>query len=162
MSEQTVEFEQVNNDKTLIIKKVFAVLVTMCCMGGTFTGVMTFINTGYSEHFYSDWLGTFLFAAITAMPIGFVLMGQLTKVYLWLMPTVPVTLRNLFIGISMAFIMGTLMGFVTTLKHLGLDNLTDFVNSWFITVTGALPVGLTMMIIASLTIKPKLDNLLNR
>ncbi|WP_241148735.1 DUF2798 domain-containing protein [Photobacterium sanguinicancri] len=42
--------------KTPVVYKVLVVFAMMTLMGGSLTGVMTYINLGYTSSFLSDWL----------------------------------------------------------------------------------------------------------
>ncbi|GIU54125.1 MULTISPECIES: DUF2798 domain-containing protein [Shewanella] len=148
------------NNKTPLIYKVLTVLGMMTLMGGTLTGVMTFLNLGYSDSFFSDWLSAFLLAAVTVMPAGFTMMALLTKLVEILMLNSGEKLKNTLIGISMALIMESGIALSTTYNNLGVTNSETFFTAWFNTLVTALPFALTIMVIVSLTIKPKVEAIL--
>ncbi|MDO6561797.1 DUF2798 domain-containing protein [Amphritea sp. 1_MG-2023] len=142
--------------KTPLIYKALVVVSIMSVMGGSLTGVMTYMNVGYANTFYSDWLSSFL-AALILMPVGFLLMGLITKlVALWL-PNANAHARNLVTGGMMACIMESMMAFSTTANTLGFSNFADFLTGWSFSFLAALPLGLTLMMVISLTVKPKIE-----
>ncbi|WP_153915965.1 DUF2798 domain-containing protein [Shewanella sp. TC10] len=168
MSSQIIQPQEINSKnetnsaatpKTPMYIKVLTVLGMMTLMGGTLTGVMTFINLGYTDSFFNDWLSSFLLAAMTVMPIGFLMMVILTKLSEKLMPNSAEKTRNLLVGISMALVMESGMALSTTINNIGLTS-EGIIFAWFNTLIAALPVALIMMITVSLTIKPKVEALL--
>lgn len=50
----TMSNELTQPAKTPLIHKIAVVLGMMTLMGGTLTGVMTYMNVGYSDSFFSD------------------------------------------------------------------------------------------------------------
>ena len=147
--------------KTPMAYKVLVVMGMMTLMGGTLTGVMTYLNLGYGDTFFTDWLRSFLTAAVTVMPIGFMMIALITQVVGKLLPNASENRRNLVIGVAVACIMESGMAFATTLNNLGFANKTEFFAGWLEGVLGALPVALALMIITSMTIKPKVEQILN-
>ena len=65
--------------QTPIIYKIIVVFAMMTVMGGSLIGLMTYINLGYSDTFFRDWFVSFLIAAVTVMPAGFILMAFLNE-----------------------------------------------------------------------------------
>ncbi|MCL1065316.1 DUF2798 domain-containing protein [Shewanella olleyana] len=169
MSSQVIQPQMINSksdsdsaavtSKTPIHIKVLTVLGMVTLMGGTLTGVMTFINLGYTDSFFNDWISSFLLAIITVMPIGFLMMTLLTKLSEKLMPNSAEKTRNILVGISMALIMESGMALSTTINNIGLAS-DGIILAWFNTLIAALPIALVMMITVSLTIKPKVEALL--
>ncbi|ASI92852.1 DUF2798 domain-containing protein [Vibrio mediterranei] len=161
MTTQTMTASPVTNDaSTPILYKVLVIVSLMTVIGGTLTGVMTYMNVGLGETFYSDWLSSFALAAIVMMPLGMVMMTLLTKLANRLLPSKSTTFRNLIVGISMAVVMESLLAFVTAANNIGFADMTVFTNEWFKGVIAALPVGLTIMVVMSMTVKPKIETFL--
>ncbi len=75
----TMSNELTQPAKTPLIHKIAVVLGMMTLMGGTLTGVMTYMNVGYSDSFFSDWLHSFLMAIVVLVPTGMVMMTLMTK-----------------------------------------------------------------------------------
>ncbi|MFA0438994.1 DUF2798 domain-containing protein [Vibrio sp. 10N.286.49.B1] len=146
--------------KTPLGYKVVVVIGMMMLMGGSLTGVMTYVNVGYSDAFVSDWLRSFLTVAVTVMPAGMFLMGVMTKLFEHLMPDSNEKKRNLAIGMSMAVVMESLMAFTTALNNIGFSDPSAFLSAWFNGLVAALPVALVLMTVISITVKPKLERFL--
>lgn len=146
--------------KTPMIYKILVILAMMSLMGGTITGVMTYINLGYSETFFNDWLHSFLVALVTVMPCGFFIMAGLTKLAAMFLTRLKESYRNVLVGIATALIMESGMAFTTTINNIGLSNTSEFLSAWLQGILGALPVALALMITINLTIKPKVERFL--
>ncbi|MEL0640697.1 hypothetical protein V6260_08775 [Pseudoalteromonas aliena] len=52
------------------------------------------------------------------------------------------------------------MAFVTATNNIGYSNIHVFLAGWLEGLLAALPIGLTIMIIMSVTIKPKIEKFL--
>jgi hypothetical protein len=142
--------------KTPLLYKVLLILTMMTVIGGLLTGVMTYMNVGYSNTFFHDWSRALL-AAFAIMPIGFLLMGLITKTINQMLPNTQAYKRNLITGILMACIMESMLAFSTAAKTIGFADQAAFLNGWLQGFLVALPVGLTLMVIMSMTIKPKIE-----
>lgn len=161
MNTQTATLDlQAEEKKTPLIQKILVVMGMLTLMGGTITGVMTYLNTGYTETFISDWLTSFLTAAVTIIPMGFLMTALLTKASEAMLPNASSKTRNALVGISMALIMESGMAFTTTLNNIGLDDQGEFLSAWLDGLLGALPVALVLMMTVSMTIKPKVEKFL--
>jgi len=159
LEEDNVEGNETYNEKTKLIYKVLLVLGMMSIIGSLLTGVMTYMNVGYSDTFMTNWRNA-LFTAYAVMPIGFVLMGLFTKLINQLLPNTGVHTRNLIVGGLMALIMESLLAFSTAVNVIGFTNHSDLFTGWLEGFLAALPLGLTLMIITSMTIKPKIERFL--
>ena len=144
-------------NKTPLINKILVVVAMMTVIGGSLIGLMTYINMGYSETFFNDWLTSFLLSAVTVMPAGFLLMTLLSNLVQKLLPNTDDKKRNIIIGLCMALIMESAMALSTAINNIGFGNPPELFNAWFSALFAALPLGLTLMIITSLTIKPKIE-----
>lgn len=146
--------------KTPLIYKVLVVAAMIILMGGTLTGVMTYMNLGYTDSFFNDWFSSFFKTALVMMPIGFSLMTLLTKLVNQHFPDMPEHKRNMIIGPIMALVMESIMAFTTTANNIGFADSADFASNWFKSFIVALPVALVLMTTISLTIKPKIERFL--
>ena len=142
--------------KTPLLYKILLILAMMTVIGGLLIGVMTYMNVGYSNTFFHDWSRALL-AAFAIMPIGILLMGLLTKTINQMLPNTQAYKRNLITGVLMACIMESMLAFSTAAKTIGFADQATFLNGWLQGFLVALPVGLTLMIIISMTIKPKIE-----
>ena len=87
-------------------------------------------------------------------------MGLFTKLINQLLPNTGVHTRNLIVGGLMALIMESLLAFSTAVNVNGFTNHSDLFTGWLEGFLAALPLGLTLMIITSMTIKPKIERFL--
>ena len=60
----------------------------------------------------------------------------------------------------MALIMESVMAFVTATNNIGYADMGVFVTGWAEGLLAALPIGLTIMLIMSVTVKPKIERFL--
>ncbi|WP_262501097.1 DUF2798 domain-containing protein [Pseudoalteromonas fuliginea] len=60
----------------------------------------------------------------------------------------------------MALIMESVMAFVTATNDIGYADMRAFVTGWAEGLLAALPIGLTIMLIMSVTVKPKIERFL--
>jgi len=156
MTEQTVIFTSVPEETgTPFIYKVLVVLTMMSLIGGALSGVMTYMNVGYSDTFFNDWLSSFL-AAATVMPIGFFLMGVMTKLVEKWLPNTAAKKRNILLGVMMACIMESIISFATALNNIGFAS-DLFFTGWLDGFLAALPLGLIIVTTISMTVKPKIE-----
>jgi len=159
MNEQTAPFTAMPAQKTTpLIYKVFVVLAMMSLIGGSLSGVMTYMNVGYSDTFLNDWLSSFL-AVATVMPVGFILMGLMTKLVEKLLPNTAEKKRNMLLGLVMACIMESIMSFATALNNIGFAS-DHFFAGWLNGFLAALPLGLIIVTTMSMTVKPKIEQFL--
>ncbi|GEA50006.1 hypothetical protein VIN01S_08100 [Vibrio inusitatus NBRC 102082] len=145
---------------TPLFLKVLAVIGIMILMGGSITGLMTYLNQGYSELFFAQWIRAFLTAAVTVMPLGFALMALLTKLAERYLPNSSEKVRNVLIGVIMAMVMESGMAFSTAINSVGVIDTSRLVNIWLETLISALPLALLLMAVVSITLKPKVERFL--
>lgn len=158
MTEQN--FNSENNhrsSKRPLVQKILVVVAMMTTIGGTLTGIMTFANVGLTATFVHDWLSSFGFAIVVMMPSGFALMMVINKLADALFPTATKTQRNIIVGISMAFVMESIMSAVTAANNIGFTDISIFINAWFKGFVVALPLGMIMSIVMAFSLKPKLE-----
>lgn len=158
-ADSSIQIESEANKKPLY-QKILVMMGMMTVMAGTLTGVMTYMNMGFSDSFYMQWLQAFLTAAFVMAPVGFTTMTLLTAWLKRLLPNASEAKRNLVIGLLMAVIMESLMAFTTTATTIGFADSSVFFNGWLSGFLAALPVGLVLMVVVSATIKPKIERFL--
>ncbi|WP_299690360.1 DUF2798 domain-containing protein [uncultured Vibrio sp.] len=142
---------------TPIQHKALVMMGLMLTIGGSLTAVMTYMNVGFGEAFISRWLSSLALAVVIMMPIGTLAMALVTQIVTKALPNYGEKARNLIVGLIMAFVMESLMAFVTAANNIGFSDLSAFTSGWFNGFVAALPVGLTIMIVMSMTVKPKLE-----
>ncbi|WP_127558263.1 DUF2798 domain-containing protein [Saccharospirillum alexandrii] len=143
--------------KTPLIYKILVIAAMMTVMGGTLTGVMTYVNVGYSSMFYMDWLTSFLTAVVVMMPSGFVFMMLISKIVSWLLPKQGEKTQNFVVGLVMAVVMESVMALTTAANNIGFADSGEFLSAWLAGFAAALPIGLVLAVVMSMTIKPKLE-----
>lgn len=149
--------QEVVTPKRPLIQKVAVVVAIMTTIGGTLTGIMTLVNVGFTESFVNDWLSSFGFAILVMMPSGFALMTIVNKLVDTIVPSATKTQRNIIVGVTMAIVMESIMSAVTTANNIGFADSSVFIDAWIRGFAVALPVGLVMSVVMSLTLKPKLE-----
>lgn len=142
---------------TPVLHKALVIMSLMLTIGGSLTAVMTYMNVGFGEAFISNWLSSLALAVVIMMPIGMVMMTLVTKVTAKALPSYGEKARNLIVGLIMAFIMESIMAFVTAANNIGFSDTSAFTSGWFNGFIAALPIGLTIMVVMSMTVKPKLE-----
>jgi MFS family permease len=148
------------NKKTPILLKILVMVSIMSLIGGTLTAVMTYMNVGLGDTFIQQWLSSFALAATVMMPVGMGMMALMTKVVSTLLPEKSEHVRNLVTGLVMAVFMESLMAFITAANTVGFSDASDFTVGWFNGFIAALPIGLAIMVVMSMTIKPKIEKFL--
>ncbi|MEZ9887147.1 DUF2798 domain-containing protein [Vibrio breoganii] len=146
--------------RTPLFLKVLAMMGMMTLMGGSITGLMAYLNQGYSELFYAQWIRAFLTAAVTVMPLGFAFMALLTKLAERLFPSSSEKVRNISIGLIMALVMESGMAFSTAVNSVGIADTSMLMSTWLDTLIRALPLALLLMAVVSATLKPKVERFL--
>ncbi|UPR36748.1 DUF2798 domain-containing protein [Vibrio cyclitrophicus] len=142
---------------TPVLYKILVMMSLMLTIGGSLTAVMTYMNVGFGEAFIGNWLSSLGLAVVIMMPIGTVMMTLVTKLVAKVLPNYGEKARNLIVGLIMAFIMESIMAFVTAANNIGFSDTSAFTSGWFNGFIAALPVGLTIMVVMSMTVKPKLE-----
>ncbi|OBT30472.1 DUF2798 domain-containing protein [Vibrio splendidus] len=142
---------------TPVLHKALVMMSLMLTIGGSLTAVMTYMNVGFGEAFISNWLSSLALVVVIMIPIGMVMMTLVTKVTAKALPNYGEKPRNLIVGLIMAFIMESIMAFVTAANNIGFSDTSAFTSGWFNGFIAALPIGLTIMVVMSMTVKPKLE-----
>lgn len=139
-----------------LLSKIGVVASIMIVVMGSLTAVMTYMNVGFSETFLTDWLSTFALAALVMAPLGFSMMWLLNKLVDTFLSQYSNTVKNIFIGVLMAVIMEGTMSAVSVGNNLGFVSLSSFSTAWMRAFSAALPVGLVITVIMTMTVKPRL------
>ncbi|MCC4783645.1 hypothetical protein CSB62_15850 [Vibrio splendidus] len=142
---------------TPVLYKVLVMMSLMLTVGGSLTAVMTYMNVGFGEAFIGNWFSSLALAVVIMMPIGAVMMTLVTKLVAKVFPNYGEKARNLIVGLIMAFIMESIMALVTAANNIGFSGTSAFTSGWFNGFIAALPIGLTIMVVMSMTVKPKLE-----
>lgn len=146
--------------KTPLIYKILVMVSMITLVGGSLTGIMTYTNVGIADHFYMDWFTSFLSVVLVMAPIGLAMTALMNVVVAKLLPTTSDLKRNIVISVFMALTMESLMAFVTATNNIGFAITRLFYTAWVEGLIAALPIGFTLMLVMSVTVKPKLERFL--
>ncbi len=146
------------NKKTL--KKLSIMVSMITLIGGTFIGIMTYINIGFTPEYFSTWIRSLLFAVLIMMPLGGIIMFISNKLVKLIFSNLKEIFQNIILGIFMALCMEAIMAISTSINILGLSNLDSFLDVWLKSYLAALPLALFFSPIMTIFIKPKLDRYL--
>lgn len=76
---QSVNPDMALPKKTPVIYKILVMVSIITIVGGSLTGIMTYVNVGASEQFYTDWFTSFISAVLVMAPVGLVIMTLMHK-----------------------------------------------------------------------------------
>lgn len=153
----SVAFVSANSPKRPLYQKILVIAGMMSLVGGTLTGIMTYVNVGVRESFWNDWLSSFAIAVPIMAPAGFLFMTLTGKFLQHVMPNGHKTLHQIITGFLMAFFMESILAVSTTASLLGFSDIAAFIDSWQQAFSAGLPFGLFIALLMSLALKPKLD-----
>lgn len=140
-----------------LLKKIFVMMGMMTLMGGTFIGIMTYVNIGFSDEFFTKWSESLFFGIIFMMPLGGVIMFVSNKFIKFIFPNLRYILQNILVGICMALSMESIMAISTTINIIGYPSFDIFSSFWLKSYLAALPFALVFSPIMTIVIKPRLD-----
>ncbi|WED23030.1 DUF2798 domain-containing protein [Vibrio sp. JC009] len=144
----------------LLTKRTGIVLGVMILMRGIVTGVMTYMDNGFTSTFFADWLSLLAKMMFIMMPCALVAIKLLSELIKKLMPDAKDNLRTLVMVVIMVLGMESSMTFSTALSSVGTADISLFMQAWLKDLATALPVSLTTMIIMALAIKPRIKKYL--
>ena len=146
--------------KNNLLKKIAVIvpLITIIC--GSITGVMTYINIGYTDVFFTRWLSSFILAIAILAPTGFIISAVINKIVKILCAKQSTIVQNIIFGLIMAIVMESIMAIVTTTNTIGLDHTSLFAQMWLKAFLTALPLGIGISLLMSLSIKAKIEKFL--
>lgn len=137
--------------------KILLIASLMVVIAGSLTGVITYMNIGFTSEYLSSWMSSFVLVVILMMPIGMGMTVLITKLINRLIPKKSEGVRNLIIGIIMAIVMESFMALVGTLNNIEFHNASEFYIRWLNGFLGALPLGLIIMLVMSMGMKPRIE-----
>lgn len=143
----------------LKFKRVTILFLVMLFMVGSITAIMTIANLEDSQRFLKVWLNAFLFTFLVLIPTGGCVFIILSKLINHWCSAWSVLQKNLLQGLLMAVAMESIMATVLTIKSGVYESITHFFALFFNSLLYALPVGITLSLIMTLVIKPKLEQL---
>nr|WP_321265897.1 DUF2798 domain-containing protein [uncultured Sulfurimonas sp.] len=139
------------------LKKIFVMIGMMSTIGGVFTAIMTYVNIGFSDDFFTMWSKSLFFAVVFMMPLGGIIMFLSGKFIKSIFPNLKEIVQNILVGICIALVMEAIMAISTTINIIGYPSLDMFLSFWLKSYLAALPFALVFSPIMTILIKPKLD-----
>ena len=139
------------------VKKISVMILMMSFMGSIFIGIMTYVNIGFSDEFFSRWYSSLFFALLVMMPLGGTVMFIANKIVKMNFPNVKVIIQNILIGTIMALTMEAIMAIVTTMNINGYQSFFLFSSFWLKSYLTALPFALVMSPLMTIFVKPRMD-----
>lgn len=76
---QSANPEIVEPKKIPVIYKILVMVSIITIVGGSLTGIMTYVNVGVTERFYADWFTSFISTVLVMAPVGLVIMTLMQK-----------------------------------------------------------------------------------
>lgn len=140
-----------------LLKKIFVLMAMMSVIGGVFTAIMTYVNIGFTDEFFTMWSKSLFFAVVFMMPLGGVFMFLSNKFIKFIFPNLRYILQNILVGICIALCMESIMAISTTINIIGYSDFDSFASFWLKSYLAALPFALVFSPIMTLLIKPKID-----
>ncbi|MDO6694251.1 DUF2798 domain-containing protein [Aliiglaciecola sp. 3_MG-2023] len=139
------------------IKKIVVLLPVAMLLTGLLTAIMTSVSIQPEQAFIPTWLEAFTFAFLIMLPCGGVIFYFVNKAVQQMFGSFTVLQRNLIHGLTMAFIMETILALVTTASNRGFPSFELFFKEAALSLVAALPIGIAMACLMSLVVKPKLE-----
>ena len=144
-----------------VLKKIFVLMTMMSIIGGTFIAIMTYVNIGFSDDFFTKWSNSLFFAILVMMPLGGVFMFLSSKFIKSIFPNLKEILQNILVGICIALCMESIMAISTTVNIIGYPSFDMFLSFWLKSYLAALPFALLFSPIMTVFIKPKIEKFLS-
>lgn len=144
-----------------LLKKILVLMGMMSLIGGVFIAIMTYINIGFSDEFFSKWLKSLIFAVFCMMPLGGIFMFLSNKFIKFIFPNLRYILQNILVGVCMALCMESIMAISTTISIIGYPNFDSFSSFWLKSYLAALPFALVFSPIMTIFIKPKMEKFIS-
>lgn len=154
MSNTTIKTDSM---KKPLYQKILILACLMSFVGGTLTGIMTYMNVGFRESFWIDWLSSFAIAVLVMAPAGLLFMTLISKLLQMLFPNARKIFHQIMTGVFMAFVMESILAVSTTANLTGFTSTEAFITAWQQAFIAALPFGLFMGLMMSLVLKSKLE-----
>ncbi len=139
-----------------ILKKILVTTI-MLMVGCTVTGVITYINIGYSDNFIWQCLTSFFKNLLVMTPIGYVVMKAANKMVHLCFSNQTQDRQNILLGIIMATLMQAFVAVNTTLNNIGFTDIQAFLSDCFASYTVALPMSLVLSTTMTRFVKPRID-----
>ncbi|NRA53039.1 MAG: DUF2798 domain-containing protein [Gammaproteobacteria bacterium] len=143
--------------RTPLIQKILVIASIITVVAGSLTGIMTYVNLGFTAQFYLNWLTSFALAVCVMLPSGYVMIRLVSALVAKAFSSLSQLKQNIMIGLMMALIMESIMAACTAANTIGFAELELYFVAWRNGLLTALPIGLVLSVLMTLTIKPKLE-----
>ena len=143
-----------------LLKKIIVMIGMMTIMGGLFTAIMTYVNIGFTDKFFTMWSKSLFFAVVFMMPLGGVIMFISNKFIKFIFPNLKQILQNILVGVCIALCMESIMAISATINILGYPSFDVFLSFWLKSYLSTLPFALVFSPIMTILIKPKIEKFL--
>ena len=140
----------------LLNKKTLIVLGVILFMRGVVTGVMIYMENGFTSTFLTDWLDLLVKMVFIMMPVAIMSLKLINELFKKLMPNVGENIRTVLLVMIMVFSMESYMTFNTAMDSVGLVDTSEFITTWMQGLLTALPVSIATMLIMALAVKPRI------
>lgn len=134
-------------------RRLLPLFTVMPVIAFILSGVITWINLGWVDGFFSRWLLAFL-SALPVLPLGLITLMTLERVLRPRLLSLPNVLAGVVLALCTATFMEALMASAVTLSNHGLG--PDFASQWTAAFWRSLPVGLGIGLLMTFVIKPRL------
>lgn len=135
-------------------RRLLPLLIVLPTVGGLLSGLITWINLGWSADFGARWARAFL-TALPVMPLGMGVMVALDRVLVPRLPAASPLATKVLLAVLTAVVMESLMATAVTLSNRGLG--AEFPQWWARAFVQSLPVGLLIGLVMSFVVRPRLQ-----
>lgn len=146
-----------SDKQTPVLHKLLVITSVISVMAGTITGIMTYVNLGYGPDFFANWFSSLVLAVCILVPAGYVVMTSINWVVARLFTALSDFNKNLIVGVLMAVAMESIMALSTAANTIGFGDIAAYISACISGFVTALPVGVAMSLIMTLTVKPRLE-----
>ncbi|GAB6070909.1 hypothetical protein JCM30760_20060 [Thiomicrorhabdus hydrogeniphila] len=94
------------------------------------------------------------------IPVGLLIMKVVSTIIEKWLPNMTTLKHNLLMGLFMACIMETLLAFSTAVNIFGFSSTEMFYSAWFQGFLASLPLGLVIMLVMTMSVKPRMEKFL--
>lgn len=138
---------------------MWPVLVIMPSIGLLLSGLITWLNVGFTDDFTTRWMRGFL-SALPVMVLALTFMAVLDR---WVQRAFAhhgLVMRKIILALMTACMMELLMASAVTLSNRGLA--AGFVAAWVAAFAKSLPLGVCISLVMGFVIKPRIDRMMAR
>lgn len=145
-----------------VLKKIAIVLAVFTLIGGPLSGVATWANVGLNDSFLSNWWWSFVKSLVVMLPAAWLIMFVVDGFSERYLSAWKGLKRKLISGIIFGFMMQGVVTAVTTASNVGFNPLSDYLSAWAVGFATALPIGVTISIVMTIWIRPRLERIMGQ